>query len=297
MDADTLNSRLSEANPPVLIDVLTEASYAAEHIPGAANACVYETAFLTNVKKAVNDPEREVVVYDTGLKNRGASEARRKLLEAGYSRVEIFEGGLEAWKGAGLELEGTGSYADPTPDAYPVALPLDATASTLRWTGRNLANHHWGHLSFKRGELKFEGGRLVGGSMTIDMNSIAVEDIQDPTLAGYLIAHLQDADFFETGTYPEAEVRLEAVERVPGSTPGELNYRVTATLTLKGVTRPLSFEALGGWSPDGKFAAQASLDFDRTEWNVIYGSGKFFQRLGMHMVADQISLQIKLNAG
>ena len=44
-------------------------------------------------------------------------------------------------------------------------------------------------------------------------------------------------------------------------------------------------------------AAQAVFAFDRTVWGSIYGSGKFFQRLGMHLVNDLIEVQVRLLEG
>jgi hypothetical protein len=65
-------------------------------------------------------------------------------------------------------------------------------------------------------------------------------------------------------------------------------------LTLKGISDPLTFRAAAGMTPDGKAAAQAVLSFDRTYWNVLYGSGRYFHRLGMHLVYDLIDLEIKI---
>lgn len=45
---------------------------------------------------------------------------------------------------------------------------------------------------------------------------------------------------------------------------------------------------------EGKAAAQASFTIDRTQWGVIYGSGKFFKRLSGHLVNDLIEFQIKI---
>ena len=39
---------------------------------------------------------------------------------------------------------------------------------------------------------------------------------------------------------------------------------------------------------------EAHFDLDRTQWNVIYGSSRFFEHLGMHMVFDQISIELRL---
>jgi len=36
------------------------------------------------------------------------------------------------------------------------------------------------------------------------------------------------------------------------------------------------------------------FSFDRTRWKVLYGSGRFFHRLGMNLVNDLIQLEIKI---
>ena len=46
--------------------------------------------------------------------------------------------------------------------------------------------------------------------------------------------------------------------------------------------------------PDNKLVAEAQFDIDRTRWNIIYGSNRFFSHLGMHLVYDLISLQMKI---
>ena len=43
---------------------------------------------------------------------------------------------------------------------------------------------------------------------------------------------------------------------------------------------------------DGTLKAQAVFNLDRTLWNVHYGSGKLFERLGMHLVNDLISIEM-----
>lgn len=40
--------------------------------------------------------------------------------------------------------------------------------------------------------------------------------------------------------------------------------------------------------------AVASLDVDRTAFGSIYGSARFFEHLGMHIVYDVIHLQVRL---
>ena len=52
--------------------------------------------------------------------------------------------------------------------------------------------------------------------------------------------------------------------------------------------------ATTGLTPEGKPAAQATLALDRTAWGSIYGSARFFQRLGMHLVNDFVDLQLRM---
>ena len=56
----------------------------------------------------------------------------------------------------------------------------------------------------------------------------------------------------------------------------------------------MKFLAVVGVTPEGKLAAQASLAIDRTLWEVLYGSGKYFRNLGGHLVNDLIELQLRI---
>ena len=47
---------------------------------------------------------------------------------------------------------------------------------------------------------------------------------------------------------------------------------------------------------DNGLVAEAHFDIDRTRWKVIYGSTRFFEHLGMHLVFDLISFQVKIVA-
>jgi ABC-type phosphate transport system auxiliary subunit len=60
------------------------------------------------------------------------------------------------------------------------------------------------------------------------------------------------------------------------------------------VTKPLDFPAVVARKAEGAFAAQARLDLDRTLWGSVYGSAKFFGRLGQHLVNDVVHLYLKV---
>jgi hypothetical protein len=49
-----------------------------------------------------------------------------------------------------------------------------------------------------------------------------------------------------------------------------------------------------GPTADGLLAADAHFDIDRTRWSALYGSGKFYEKLGKHLVNDEVSLALKI---
>ena len=53
-----------------------------------------------------------------------------------------------------------------------------------------------------------------------------------------------------------------------------------------------------GRSPvgDGSLVARANFDLERTRWNVLYGSGKFYEGLGRRLVSDLITIDLKIVA-
>jgi hypothetical protein len=40
--------------------------------------------------------------------------------------------------------------------------------------------------------------------------------------------------------------------------------------------------------------AEAHFDINRTKWNIIFGLTRFFEHLGMHLVFDLISIQVRI---
>ena len=67
-------------------------------------------------------------------------------------------------------------------------------------------------------------------------------------------------------------------------------------MTLRGITAEIGFDATVSPVTDGVLIARAHFDLDRTRWNIIYGSARFFEHLGMHLVFDTISIELKIVA-
>lgn len=280
------------AKEAVVIDVMTPEDYAGCHIHGAKNACIYEVVFLERIAECAPDRTTELIVYDRTGTTRAAWEARERLLQAGYRQVSVLSGGLDAWCTSGLPVEADqrGVVADPV--LQDGRYRIDTEKSVLEWIGRNLNNRHSGRIAIQGGELLVTDERLSAGNIVLDMHTITNLDIQDPGWNDMLIRHLQSDDFFAVEKFPFARFRLSEWDPQLNGAKEAPNGIATGDLTIRDVTRPVSFPAIVAPQIDGSIKAHAAFDIDRTAWNVCYGSGRLFERLGMHLVHDIISLEL-----
>ena len=294
LDVANLKQLLAGPRPPVLVDVRLEDDFKKSRLPHALGNCVYEISFLDRMPAVASDLGGPVCVYgaDSGsLESRMAAE---KLCRHGYTQVYDFRDGLAAWKSAGFPVEEAPTETNTTSVVTDGVHPIDLSESSIRWIGRNLLNRHEGLISLKSGSLQIESGKLAGGEFTIDMQAITCLDLAGNSQHDVLIRHFCDHDFFDTALYPEATFVVTRATHLADATPGSPNLTITGSLTLKGVSLALEFHACAGVTADGKLAAQATLAFDRTLWNVLYGSGKWFRHLGGHLVNDLIELQLRI---
>ncbi|MEK7606520.1 MAG: YceI family protein [Patescibacteria group bacterium] len=165
---------------------------------------------------------------------------------------------------------------------------LDTNASSIAWTGsktliKNYEDH--GTLSFSGGTVAVESGVVTSGTFTVDMNSFNVTTTGRGSGNDMLEGHLKSEDFFEVATYPTATIELVSVA----------NGSVTADVTIKGITKQVTFPAT--ISEDGTaLVGNASLVIDRTNWDIQYGSTKFFGNLGDNVIDDKVTLVLTLRA-
>jgi rhodanese-related sulfurtransferase len=288
--------QLRDRDAIAVIDVMTPEDYEACHIAGACNACVYEMAFLDRMEDLALDRAAPLVVYDTTGSTQAAENASEKLLRAGYRSVSILAGGLTAWRSAGYSVEGSHSVEMAAVSMHDGNYEIEIEASRLEWIGRNANNRHYGSIAIKGGELIVRNGLPYRGRVEADMTSIRDFDLQDESWNSLLIRHLKSADFFEVDRFPTAAFELTGWEPLTEATPGTPNGIAIGQLTTKNAARLIRFPADVSPEKDGSLKAHAALDIDRTLWNVNYGSGRLYERLGMHLVHDMISLELFIKA-
>lgn len=159
--------------------------------------------------------------------------------------------------------------------------------------GRNPNNKHFGTVGIKQGQVDVKDG-LLTGVLYIDMNSIDNDNLKGDELHPVLTSHLKSDDFFFVKMFPTAVLTLTEGRVVKTPFLSSPNYDLKATLELRGVKTDLAFQAIVTKTEKGGLAAEAHFDIDRTRWGVIYGSARFFENLGMHLVFDPISIQVKI---
>ncbi|MGD8721086.1 MAG: YceI family protein [Desulfobacterales bacterium] len=296
LEADELMKRMKNKEPLLLIDTLTGSHFEKVHLPGARSACVFEVTFLEQVEAIAESKKAEIVLYGSSGRSRDALTAADKLQREGYENISVLNGGLEAWRARGFELQGDQpGMADPETvlrlDDGQYRVDIDQ--SVIEWSGRNPNSKHFGTVGIKEGQVKVNSSILTG-VVDIDMESIDNTNLKGDELHPVLTAHLKSDDFFFVKMFPSAVLTI--TEGVPVETPflSTPNYGFKATLELRGVKADLAFQATVTKTEGGGLAAEAHFDIDRTRWEVIYGSARFFENLGMHLVFDLISFQVKI---
>jgi polyisoprenoid-binding protein YceI len=135
---------------------------------------------------------------------------------------------------------------------------------------------------------------MLSGEFEIDMNSIQNINLEGDELQPILVNHLKSDDFFFTDRFPRASFQFEKATPAAEAFTSFPNYDIEGILDLCGVKADLRFPATLNETAEEKLVAEAHFDFDRTRWGIIYGSSRFFEHLGMHLVFDLVSIQIRI---
>ncbi len=88
-------------------NVLTDEWFKGELIPGSRR--VPGDRIGEAVRRSTLAKDASIVVYCLGPTCPASRQAAEKLAAFGFTRIEAYEGGLEAWKQAGFGIVGTGT--------------------------------------------------------------------------------------------------------------------------------------------------------------------------------------------
>ena len=159
------------------------------------------------------------------------------------------------------------------------------TQSNIDWVGKKVTGAHNGTIAVKGGELILNDNNLIGGKVIVDIASIKILDITDPTTNAQFASHLASDDFFATEKHPEATLEIASVS----------GKHIEGNLSIKGITQPIGFDVAMTINQD-TLIATGRLVIDRTKYGMKFRSGNFFKDLGDTLIYNDFELTILITA-
>ena len=159
---------------------------------------------------------------------------------------------------------------------------INTKSSIVNWKGSMLFSFggHHGTVKFKAGKIIKTNNKITGGTFTVDMSSIINTD---GDYSEDLVSHLKNEDFFNVEQFPTAKLVITKVEHHNNN-----QLRMDANLTIKGIEKPILFDAKLN-ADNTKLTAKFKID--RTDWDIIYGTkGKV--KVKDYAISDAIEFEV-----
>ncbi len=161
---------------------------------------------------------------------------------------------------------------------------------TIQWVAKKVTGQHEGELT-GAGEIEIDNNIVVRADIVASMKTLVILDIKDAEENGKLRGHLMSDDFFSAEKYETAEFSI-----IRSGKNKENYYDFEGALTIKGITKSIIGKYRFREDKEGKYLVGA-FDFDRTDFDIKYGSGKFFEDLGDKMIYDKVNMGFQLKIG
>lgn len=172
----------------------------------------------------------------------------------------------------------------------------DIAASKVRFTGNGVGKAHSGTFKLQSGNVFVASNQLTGGSFVVDINSLELDE-KGGMYDAKLHPHLLSTDFLDAQKYGTAKFEITSVspykaDNKDGSVVEGANYTVSGNLTMKDVTKNVTFPARVDID-DNMVKAKAKFDIDRTQWHIIYGNDK---SLGDKFISETVNIDLDIQA-
>ena len=166
---------------------------------------------------------------------------------------------------------------------------VDKLGSNIQWIGRKVTGEHSGHIEVAGGFIVHADGKLTSGEILMNMQSISVDDIENPKWNQKLVDHLKNDDFFNSEKYPTAKFVFTEFKGKGADT------HVSGNITIRDKTVPTNLVINVVVDADSSYST-GTINIDRSLFGVKYGSGTFFEGLGDKMIMDEFTLNFKVIA-
>lgn len=165
-------------------------------------------------------------------------------------------------------------------------------SSEIRWkaykTLKTESLSHFGTVNLKEGNLIFNGNDLAGGSFVMDMKTIDAADMnEDPKMKKMLENHLKSDDFFDTNKFPTASFQIKSVKKINSN---GYNYQVAGPLTVKGISKNISFPVKVFQSNAVYTLTSAQFTFNRKNYGLKYN---IFEDM---LISNEVEINVTVKA-
>jgi polyisoprenoid-binding protein YceI len=173
---------------------------------------------------------------------------------------------------------------------------VDTADSYVKFTGNGVGKNHPGKFDLASGTVAIEGNQITGGQFVIDIKSMDMEQ-REEMFQTKLKPHLLSGDFFDAEKFGTAKFEITQVEpyKPDGKTPSIVdgaNFNISGNLTLKDVTKNITFPARVDLDGNA-LKAKANFDIDRRQWQMNYGNDK---TLGDKFISETVNIELDLKA-
>lgn len=156
---------------------------------------------------------------------------------------------------------------------------VDLNKSELTWHGTKVTGKHYGKMPLKSADVKLnEKGNIDSAVFVVDITKVDVTDLKGEWKTKFL-THIKSGDFFEAEKYPTAKLVVTK----------DTGKALEGKLTIKDKTNPISIP----YTKKGK-TLSGIMEFDRTKFSMIYGSGNFFKNLGDKVIHNEVKVNFSI---
>lgn len=151
-----------------------------------------------------------------------------------------------------------------------------------------------GSISIMSAEASVNEGMLAGGTWVLDMKSVTVTNFKgdETPKNAKLQGHLMSEAFFLTDSFPTSTFEITSSM---DTMIGESNTMISGNLTMKGVTKNISFPAKVEISETGVSITSGTFEINRTDWGLSYLAAGMEGVLADQVIDNEIAFTIHAN--
>lgn len=156
--------------------------------------------------------------------------------------------------------------------------------SLIKRYGKKVWWAHDGKIKIKEWKILIKEDKVVWWEVIIDMDTISVDDIENPTSNQWLVDHLKNQDFFDVENYPTSKFEIKSIEN---------NNKIIWDMTIKGITKTIEIPATID-KTDDSFNIYTKFSIDRTMRDIMYWSTDLISTIKDKAIDNIIEFEINI---